>query len=594
MLSTRTLSQTTDGLSVRVFSGFGFFLRGGRRPARAMGVAAASSLAAVAGIVACGAQAIGAPTVTYRTVVGTGQAAPGLPSLSIGAPFDPRFGPGGTLWFYGNLAGTGVTFANDGTIWREVPGSFSLIARETQQSPASPTEQITGIPTAAVSANEGRVFFAGSFGPLPTPTSPTTRLAVFGQNAALSLVELAREEPTAPRVHAALRVSDAGDAIWTEGGLIRSSVRGVIADATTTVPGAGSPGLPAGSTFRRFAVPTLAGDGTIAFSAWASNLAPTSTWANGIWSDRAGALELISLVGQQVPGRPVGETFRELSVTPALNDDVVVAFWARAQSSVIAPPNDTGIFVSSASNGFVAFAGQSVPGLAGVTYASFSRDVPIDNTGRAAFAATLAGAGVTATNNAALFIVENDGTVRLLARENDAAPGATGDVRFGSFGTVRLAGPFTNADPIAIFSATLRGSGVQQSNARALYAATNVGTLIPIIRTGQRITISGLDVRTVRAFNFDHDEAGLRQIDDSTGAVTLALSVWFTDNSRVVLTARIGCPADFNDNGQVDFFDYLDFVQAFADEDPRADINGNGTIDFFDYLDFVEAFDSGC
>jgi trimeric autotransporter adhesin len=61
--------------------------------------------------------------------------------------------------------------------------------------------------------------------------------------------------------------------------------------------------------------------------------------------------------------------------------------------------------------------------------------------------------------------------------------------------------------------------------------------------------------------------------------------------------ARFGCPpctADFDRNGLVDFFDYLDFVQAFADEDPRADINGNGTIDFFDYLDFVEAFDSGC
>ena len=54
------------------------------------------------------------------------------------------------------------------------------------------------------------------------------------------------------------------------------------------------------------------------------------------------------------------------------------------------------------------------------------------------------------------------------------------------------------------------------------------------------------------------------------------------------------CPADFNGDGQVDFFDYLDFVQAFSTEDPAADFNGDGQVDFFDYLDFVQAFSEGC
>lgn len=64
--------------------------------------------------------------------------------------------------------------------------------------------------------------------------------------------------------------------------------------------------------------------------------------------------------------------------------------------------------------------------------------------------------------------------------------------------------------------------------------------------------------------------------------------------TAATVTVTGGCPGDFNNNGSVDFFDYLDFVQAFADEDPSADFNGNGTIDFFDYLDFVQAFDAGC
>jgi probable HAF family extracellular repeat protein len=54
------------------------------------------------------------------------------------------------------------------------------------------------------------------------------------------------------------------------------------------------------------------------------------------------------------------------------------------------------------------------------------------------------------------------------------------------------------------------------------------------------------------------------------------------------------CRADFDGNGQLDFFDYLDFVQAFGEGRPDADFDANGQVDFFDYLDFVAAFDAGC
>jgi hypothetical protein len=56
----------------------------------------------------------------------------------------------------------------------------------------------------------------------------------------------------------------------------------------------------------------------------------------------------------------------------------------------------------------------------------------------------------------------------------------------------------------------------------------------------------------------------------------------------------ISCAADFNCDGGVDFFDYLDFVAAFSSSNPTADFNGDGGIDFFDYLDFVAAFSSPC
>ncbi len=48
--------------------------------------------------------------------------------------------------------------------------------------------------------------------------------------------------------------------------------------------------------------------------------------------------------------------------------------------------------------------------------------------------------------------------------------------------------------------------------------------------------------------------------------------------------------ADFNRDGAVDFFDYLDFVADFAAAMPSADTNYDCEIDFFDYLDFVSTF----
>ncbi|MBU6413402.1 MAG: hypothetical protein KGS45_07995 [Planctomycetes bacterium] len=57
---------------------------------------------------------------------------------------------------------------------------------------------------------------------------------------------------------------------------------------------------------------------------------------------------------------------------------------------------------------------------------------------------------------------------------------------------------------------------------------------------------------------------------------------------------RVTCPADFNHDRAVDFFDYLDFVVEFAGATPLADFNEDSVIDFFDYLDFVSAFAAGC
>ncbi len=63
---------------------------------------------------------------------------------------------------------------------------------------------------------------------------------------------------------------------------------------------------------------------------------------------------------------------------------------------------------------------------------------------------------------------------------------------------------------------------------------------------------------------------------------------------EIAVVVRHICRADFNGDGTVDFFDYLDFVDAFSINWPTADFNADGVIDFFDYLDFVDRLSSGC
>ena len=58
------------------------------------------------------------------------------------------------------------------------------------------------------------------------------------------------------------------------------------------------------------------------------------------------------------------------------------------------------------------------------------------------------------------------------------------------------------------------------------------------------------------------------------------------------------CPADFNEDGFLDFFDYDGYVNCFESgacpPGQTADFNGDGFVDFFDYDAYVAAFEAGC
>ncbi len=70
------------------------------------------------------------------------------------------------------------------------------------------------------------------------------------------------------------------------------------------------------------------------------------------------------------------------------------------------------------------------------------------------------------------------------------------------------------------------------------------------------------------------------------------------DDVRLLATPLPECPADFDGDGVVDFFDYDAFVRCFEGSGcppgTTADFDHDGTVDFFDYDAFVVAFETPC
>jgi hypothetical protein len=54
------------------------------------------------------------------------------------------------------------------------------------------------------------------------------------------------------------------------------------------------------------------------------------------------------------------------------------------------------------------------------------------------------------------------------------------------------------------------------------------------------------------------------------------------------------CYADCDESGELDFFDFLCFQNAFAAGEEYADCDGSGELDFFDFLCFQNEFAAGC
>lgn len=242
-----------------------------------------------------------------------------------------------------------------------------------------------------------------------------------------------------------------------------------------------APGAAASASFNTFDDLVLNASGQTAFRAELTGAGVSTVNNAGIFSEGSGVLSLVAREGEQAPGAAAGVNFGGTFGSPALNASGRTAFVALLAGAGVDGTNNTGIY--SEESGVlteVARVGAQAPGAAaGVNFSSFFLSIVQNASGRTAFVANLTGAGVTATNNAGIYS-DGLGTLSQVAREGDQAPGAAAGVNFSSLSVPRL-----NASGQIAFNASLTGAGVDVTNNSVIYIEES-GTLSQVAREGDQ------------------------------------------------------------------------------------------------------------
>ncbi len=207
------------------------------------------------------------------------------------------------------------------------------------------------------------------------------------------------------------------------------------------------------------------------------------------------------------------------------------------------------------------------------------------------------------------FIPNSDNTM-VLANGSTTMTGWT--VFGGSLAWISTPNPFNIPAPIGLKFLDLTGynsaAGVRQTvstTAGVGYVMDfDLGSYAQYGNSSSRVTVSS-GANTIGTWTFAAPGAPQanwvrRRLGfispDSSITVAIEVTPGFSTQYVGVDDVQVyeGCLSDFNRDEVVDFFDYLDFVAAFAEGGLTADFNSDDEVDFFDYLDFVGSLSSGC
>jgi len=200
-----------------------------------------------------------------------------------------------------------------------------------------------------------------------------------------------------------------------------------------------APGAPDGALFNQYhpmGDPVINDAGDVVFGARLRLGGTSETNDSGLWMWHGGELQALALEGQLVPGAEAGTLFAHFDPAerPTLGG-AHAAFRASLTGDTVSVTNDTGIWMGTPSNVVCVVREGDVAPAAGadVYFGAFpynSTYFSINSNGTVAFFSGLTGAGVSSSNNTALWIWNpGDGSYSLVTREGNPLEVAPGDER---------------------------------------------------------------------------------------------------------------------------------------------------------------------
>jgi hypothetical protein len=186
---------------------------------------------------------------------------------------------------------------------------------------------------------------------------------------------------------------------------------------------------------------------------------------------------------------------------------------------------------------------------------------PLDTTadGTTLFAAQIAGGGVNASNDTAIFRATPGAPASIVLREGTAAYGFGAGVVIDDLLIGSLPPDVTRTESgWTLLRAFVRGPGINNANNMGLWTTGPDNAIHFIARTGMLLTLAGEPARlveTLRPYFGAGQHSGRRSSINERGDVGLAIGFTNGDQALVVAQLPDACPGDLNEDGVVDAAD---------------------------------------
>lgn len=524
--------------------------------------------------------------ISYDILAVSGTPAPRLAGLTFSTFFDARTNEAGEIVFSARLAGTGVTLANERSLWVVRRGQSQLVHRQNDPAPFALDIRFDGAPFPRINAPGHLGFTSAIFDASLPPTPPQqVRLGLFTEHPSGTLIMDAENGFSIPLSP----LNAAGDVAFvrttgpTGATTLVRSVGGVPEIVLTT--GESAPVPAPGWTFSYIDQPVLNAAGQMVFRA---SLTDGQNFTSSLWRMTGRTLEFLAWADPIPPG-PGEAVFDELPLRAMLNDAGVVTFWARQRGDGFHAGNNSAYWRGTPGNiDPILRIGDPAPGIPGQVLQRLPREAASNAFGRIAFIGHLVPDSDPPMNNSVLWAETGaGGSFTPVAREGQPVPGLT-----GAFYAILGPVTFNHHGHVALL-VNLRGAGVTNQTNLALLASDQVGRLAVVARTGDDFEIGGGVVRRIVNINFAD---GAMQAGTGTFAAdgTVLFELRFHDKSTAIVAATVGCRADIDGNGAMDIFDFIEFGNLFDQQHPRADFEPDTVFDIFDFLAFGREFAAGC